>query len=205
MTAKALAEAAYTLKITLSGSKPPIWRRFCLPGAVTLDRLHDVIQIVMGWQETHLHRFEIAHRCYEEKSEESEADALNEGEYRLCDLVAGKGDRFTYEYDFGDGWRHVLLIEAVTRPPAGHGACVACLDGRRRCPPEDVGGSDGYAEFLSALGDPDHPERASYLEWCGGDFDPAAFDLDAVNLELAKYVRWARPRTVDQELWAGRH
>ena len=193
-------ETAYVIKITLTGNKPPIWRRFCVPGEITLDRLHDVIQIVMGWQESHLHCFKIGGQGYTEAPEDVSVDGREEGNFRLCDVVPRVRTEFSYEYDFGDGWRHALIVNTIDAVPAGHRACLGCLDGKRSCPPEDVGGIDGYDEFLAALDDQKHPEHETYREWCGGHFDPSAFDVNEVNLELAKYARWSRPRLVAQEL-----
>lgn len=194
------SKTAYTLKITLLGSKPSIWRRFCVPGEITLDRLHDIIQIVMSWEESHLHRFTINDRRFSEKPED-EADGEEDADFALSDLVPKVKTKFLYEYDFGDGWEHALLVESINEVPEGHRACVCCMDGKRACPPEDVGGIDGYAEYLLALKDPKHPEHEPYLEW-RGPFDPTEFDIDAVNFELAKYCRWSRPRSISQELFA---
>lgn len=187
-------QTAYIIKITLLGSKPPIWRCFCVPGQTTLDRLHDVIQIVMGWQESHLHCFEIDGQRYSEAPEDMDTDGQEEGNFRLCDLVPRAKTKFSYEYDFGDGWQHTLIVDSIETVPPGHRVRVTCLAGEGSCPPEDVGGPDGYKEFLAALDNPKHPEHESYREWCGGGFDRTAYDLDAVNFELAKYTRWSRPR-----------
>ena len=194
--------SAYAMKISLLGSKPAIWRRFCVPADITFDRLHDVIQIVMGWEESHLHCFEINGRKFSESDEDMDVDWMEEAEFVLSDLVPRAGAKFLYEYDFGDGWEHELLVERIDEVPKGHGACIQCLDGKRACPPEDVGGIGGFEEYLSALENPKHPEHIEYREW-RGPFDPKAFDLNAVNIEIAKYCRWSRPRAVSQELFAG--
>jgi len=193
-------KTAYQIKMALSGIKPPIWRRFSVPGEITLDRLHDVIQIVMGWEEMHLHCFEINGQRYTEAPEDADLDGVEEGRHRLCDLIKRPKAKFTYEYDFGDGWHHTLVIEKITPVPKDHEARIVCLHGRRSCPPEDVGGIWGYGEFLAALANPEHAEHTEYLEWCGGEFDPDAFDEDTVNLELLKYARWSRPRVLSDAL-----
>ncbi len=195
--------AAYVIKISLLDTKPSIWRRFCVPGGITLDRLHDVIQIVMGWQECHLHCFEIDGQRYTESPEDPEVDGQEEAGFKLSDLVSRAKAKFAYKYDFGDGWRHELAVESIGQVPKGHRACIGCMDGKRSCPPEDVGGIDGYAEFLAALCDPNHSEHDSYKEWCGAGFDPKAFDSELTNVELGKYARWSRPRQVDQQLAGG--
>jgi hypothetical protein len=95
----------------------------------------------------------------------------------------GEGQKFTYEYDFGDDWRHEVKVEKVL-PPDAEQQLPMCIKGKRACPPEDIGGVWGYYEFLEAIKDPDHPDHEMYTEWRGDDFDPEAFDLDMVNSRL---------------------
>ena len=93
-----------------------------------------------------------------------------------------------YEYDFGDGWEHDVVLErAVSSLPIALNARLVAGEGA--CPPEDVGGIGGYYGFLEAIKDPKHPEHDDMLEWCGGAFDPDALDLDEIN----SYFR-RRPR-----------
>jgi len=94
--------------------------------------------------------------------------------------------RFVYEYDFGDSWEHELVVEQVLPPEPGATVPI-CLTGKRACPPEDVGGIWSYADFLEALRDPEHAEHEEYTEWIGGEFDPEAFDNEAVNRELQRH------------------
>jgi hypothetical protein len=182
----------------LDDIQPEILRRFVVPGDITLDRLHDVIQIVMGWQDYHLHTFSIGKKRYTENPESKE-DGAREDLYRLVDLIRQKGRTFGYEYDFGDDWQHTITIEdsryfKVAQAP------LACLDGARACPPEDVGGVWGYREFLKAINDPRHAEHETHKEWISGhpcypgSYDSEGFDSDMVNFELLKYLRWSRQR-----------
>ena len=186
-------ERFYLLKIQLLDIEPAIWRRFVVPGSITLDRLHDVIQIVMGWTDSHLHEFTIGKKRYTEYPEFKE-DGLACGRYRLVNLIKRKGRTFGYIYDFGDFWKHELLIEESRYFDPRLRTPIVCLDGARACPPEDVGGVSGYFEFCKALKDPKHEEHESYMEWSGGDFDSERFDVDSVNWELMKYLRWSRDR-----------
>jgi Plasmid pRiA4b ORF-3-like protein len=91
--------------------------------------------------------------------------------------------RFVYDYDFGDGWEHDVIIEEITWPHLGLKFAV-CIDGQNACPPEDVGGPGGYSEFLDAISDPTHEEHKSSLEWAGGSFDPVAFSVAGTNAAL---------------------
>ncbi len=119
---------------------------------------------------------------------------------RLADLVKQKGRTFHYLYDFGDGWEHELVLEESRYFNPELRTELACLDGQRACPPEDVGGVPGYFEFLNALKDPNHEEHESYTEWSGGNFDSERFDPELVDWELMKYLRWSRDR---YQSWGG--
>jgi hypothetical protein len=186
-------ERFYLLKIQLLDIEPAIWRRFMVPADITLDRLHDVIQIIMGWTDSHLHEFVIGDKRYTEDPESKE-DGLVGGRYRLGDLIKQKGRTFRYRYDFGDGWEHELVLEQSRPINPGLGTEPVCLEGERACPPEDVGGVPGYFEFCNALKDPKHKSHQMYKGWYGGDFDSERFDSESVNRELMKYIRWSRDR-----------
>ncbi|MBN1548903.1 MAG: plasmid pRiA4b ORF-3 family protein [Syntrophaceae bacterium] len=192
-------ERFYLLKIQLLDIEPAIWRRFAVPASITLDRLHDVIQIVMGWTDSHLHEFTIGNKRYTEYPESKE-DGLACGRYRLEDLIKQKGRTFRYLYDFGDSWEHELVLEESRYFNLELRTELACLDGQRACPPEDVGGVPGYFEFLNALKDPNHEEYESYTEWSCGNFDSERFDPESINWELMKYLRWSRDR---YQSWGG--
>lgn len=194
-----MSERSYLLKIQLLDIEPAIWRRFVMPASITLDRLHDVIQIVMGWTDSHLHEFTIGNKRYTEYPESKE-DGLACGRYRLADLIKQKGRTFHYLYDFGDGWEHELVLEESRYFNPELRTELACLDGQRACPPEDVGGVPGYFEFLNALKDLNHEEHESYTEWSGGNFDSERFDPELVDWELMKYLRWSRDR---YQNWGG--
>ncbi|MFC1524025.1 plasmid pRiA4b ORF-3 family protein [Thermodesulfobacteriota bacterium] len=187
---KKAPKAAYQLKVSLLYSKPPIWRRIQVPGGMTLARLHDVIQLCMGWTDTHLHQFMIGNDFYaipDEDDEWGEIRTLDESKFKLCDLEADMRKHCMYEYDFGDGWEHKIKIEKVIPPddkPAPHPILLA---GARACPPEDIGGPPGYEDFLAALQDPQSEEHAEMLEWYGSDpFDPDFFEMDEINKLLKK-------------------
>jgi hypothetical protein len=173
-------DALLQVRITLADvTDPPVWRRVLIPPAYRLDRVHMVIQAAMGWENYHLHAFRLGDESYAAPDPEDELGYLDETKFRLGDLVA-KADRIDYEYDFGDGWDHALVIEAHTVAQVGieYPACVA---GEGACPPEDCGGSYGFAEFKAVLAGPPSAERAELLQWAGGDYDPDCFDLSVAN------------------------
>jgi hypothetical protein len=172
----------YQIKVTLNESKPPIWRRLLVPGDVTLEDLHYIIQIAMGWTNSHLHQFIVGEIYFGEPHPDYDDDLQmnDERRFRLEQIAENEGFRFCYEYDFGDSWMHTLLVEKILEPEPGQQYPV-CVKGERACPPEDVGGVWGYGDFLEAIGDPDHPEHEDYLEWIGGGFDPEEFNLEETN------------------------
>jgi hypothetical protein len=186
-------KSIYQIKVTLNGSKPPIWRRVLVPDSIALHQLHNILQIVMGWDNYHLHQFIIDGEYFGEPEEEDgySEELKNEKRYRLNQFVTRKGFKFVYEYDFGDSWEHVVHVEAIL--PIEKGAQYpVCLEGKRACPPEDIGGVWGYDDFLKAFADPKHPEHDDIVEELGEDFDPGFFDLDDVNLGLRAYAVRAR-------------
>jgi hypothetical protein len=175
----------YQLKVTLTGSRPPIWRRLQVRSDTTLQELHDILQFSMGWLDGHLHQFVVGGVQYGPADDEDWGiDVEDERAVTVADIVSGAGDRFVYEYDFGDGWEHDVRIEKVLEPKP-EASYPVCLTGRRACPPDDVGGIWGYADFLRSISDPGDPEHDELLEWVGGEFDPEAFDLADVNAALA--------------------
>ena len=168
--------------------EPPIWRRIQITDC-TLDDLHECIQAAMGWENYHLHQFEIdGLRCGPPAPNDSDFGLEMEDETRmlLSEIVPKGGQRFhfVYEYDFGDGWRHELLFEGHP-PPEKRREYPLCVEGERACPPEDVGRTYGYQEYLEAMADPKHEEHESFMEW-GGPFDPEEFDAEAVTKKMRR-------------------
>ena len=175
----------YQIKVTLKGSKPPIWRRIQVTSETTLAKLHRILQRVMGWEGSHLYQFIIASMVYGDPGMLGELDAKDARMVTLETLVRREKFKFLYEYDFGDSWEHELLVEKRLLLEEGKRYPV-CLTGKRACPPEDCGGIWGYVSFLEAIRDPEHPEHEEMVEWVGGEFDPDALDLDEINRELQR-------------------
>jgi len=180
---KKKTSAIYQLKITLQSSKPPIWRRVLVPSDMKLSTLHDVIQIAMGWEDAHLHQFDDGQNFYG-LPEMSLDDALDSSKTKLEKVLPAEKAKILYEYDFGDSWEHVVLLEKILEPDPAQTYPV-CIKGSRACPPEDCGGIWGYEDLLAKLADPKNPEREDLLDWLGvEDFDPDDFDLESINEEL---------------------
>jgi hypothetical protein len=180
----------HQLKVTLEGVKPPVWRRIVVPSEFTLFDLHCVIQIAMGWEDCHMHDFTIGRERYALPDPEEFGQPLDETRAVLRNVARVRG-KIRYQYDFGDSWHHVIVVEKVlesqeTLPPT-------CIAGARACPPEDSGGPWGYLEKLRALANPDDEDSEELREWLGEDFDPARFEIDAVNRDLRDAFR-PKPR-----------
>lgn len=172
------------LRVTLSDVAPPIWRRFLVHGADDLAHLHEVLQDVMGWTDSHLHMFVADGRAYGVPDPEFDDDTDSEEGVRIDALLQQKGDSIRYDYDFGDGWEHEVVLEEILDAREVKQAVPRCLAGERACPPEDVGGVPGYEDFLAAYRDEAHPEHDDLVEWIGEGFDPEGIDIEEINAFL---------------------
>lgn len=184
-------EFIYQLRVELLGLRPAIWRQILVRGSVQLSRLHAILLMTMGWDGGHVHEYVIGDKNYGEVDPLFRPDVpddpplLDEAKATLA-VVLGDRKLFTYIYDFGDNWQHRVKVEKIL-PPDSDLRSPICLAGRNACPPKDVGGGPGYIEFLEAITDPSHEDHEQLLEWCGGSFDPDAFDLAAVNERLSEF------------------
>jgi hypothetical protein len=193
------------VRLDLHGAKPPVWRRLELPGDVTLARLHDVIQASMGWYDSHLHRFRTArdhrspHFVTHVDLEEGDEGIL-EDDVRIDQVLAENKDELWYEYDFGDGWDHRLVVEAILDEPP---STARCTGGRMACPPEDCGGLGGYDELArwvrSGYDDALLPgvfdDAAHAHDWLPLDWHPDQFDLEHAKVAVAAAVAEPVPVT----------
>lgn len=187
MSSKKEALKLYEIKITLMELTPAIWRRVLVPRDIMLADLHHVIQIAMGWEDSHLHEFEIGRKRYGPMLDDPfgpDEALVNEDIVHLNGVAKPKA-KFVYSYDFGDGWRHEIQIERELEAESGQRQ-ASCIGGENACPPEDSGGPFGYPSMLDAMSDPQHEQHEEILEWMGEDFDPLRFDLAATNRRLAK-------------------
>lgn len=167
----------FQFKITLRGSKPPIWRRIQVEDC-TLEKFHEHIQTAMGWTNSHLYSFEIDGEQYGNRKILEDLDCIDTRKTKLSHILPPSGVkfRFTYIYDFGDYWDHDVVYEGSSAKESGQ-KYPRCVTGKMACPPEDIGNLGGYDDFLEALADPKHELHKQYSEW-GTGFDPEAFDAD---------------------------
>lgn len=183
MAATKQPKQIYQLHISLDNIRPPIWRRLLVPSNVRLSELSEIILTAMGWMGYHLHQFIINGVYYGNPEYNDMGKTKNETRVALREIARMVGYKFKYEYDFGDGWMHTIKVEKILPAEVGVQYPV-CIKGKRACPPKDVGGPWGYAEFLETIQDPESDRAAEMLEWVGGEFDPEEFELAVINILL---------------------
>jgi hypothetical protein len=172
------------LKVTLRGIRPAIWRRLVVSADTTLTRLHRVLQIAMGWQDSHMHEFRV-----DDRRPAGLGSAQMGRSARIGDVLTEMSSSLTYTYDLGDGWEHSIVLEK--RFSGGDDTeYPVCLGGQQAGPPEDCGGVPGYYDLLEVLQNPADERYEEMRKWIGEDFDPRAFSVEAVNRQL----RSGRPR-----------
>ena len=173
----------YEIKVEIQRIDPPIWRLLQVPPRTSLKRLHKILQIAMGWTDSHLHLFKVDGKEYGDLISEWDFEVLDESKLTLGKIFAGGTKSFQYEYDMGDSWMHDITLQRQIESDETKPGCTA---GARACPPEDCGSVPGYYNLLVVLSDPDHEEHESMLEWVGGKYDPNAFDATAVDRALKR-------------------
>jgi hypothetical protein len=178
------------IRITLDDIKPAIWRRVELPVSNSLKTLHLAIQAVMLFENYHLFRFDIGEASYGIRFDDDYMDppTRDAANLRLAKLIERGVTTFTYTYDFGDDWRHSIVIEEVL-PADPATDYPRFVDGARRAPPEDVGGLPGFEAFLDTMAKPRHPERKSVLQWYGRPFDPEDISPDEIQARMAMLAK----------------
>lgn len=190
-----------TLRIEIKGIAPPVWRRIDVDGDISLRALHHIIQAAFGWTDAHLHEFRVEGKTYSmldnehvlEGGFDDDEEMLDDRKVKLNRLLY-PGQRFTYLYDFGDSWTHAIRVESIEQRPEPMGSAWI-IDGKRACPPEDVGGIRGYDAFVTTLKEePDSQEAMDHLRWVGGSFDAELFDQRMANAALLRMAwnGWGR-------------
>jgi len=179
----------YSLRISLDDAKPPIWRRVIVK-SLRLQDLHRVVQIAMGWEDMHLHGFDVRKIRVPLVGDGA---AIDEHSISIAQLFAAKIKKFTYTYDFGDSWKHTIAIEK-TLPAETSSSYPICVDGKGACPLEDIGGIDRWSRLLKLIGDMDEeiypaPDLDEALSRYGCDFIPPPFDVEETNNRLRKAFR----------------
>lgn len=179
-------KSIYMIKILLLETQPSVWRQFLVSSNITLHSLHLVVQDIMGWTKSHSYKFQIDKNTYANSDPGSgfnKKEFIDSRKTVFEHVINQKGETFRYEYDFGDSWNHMLLIEDIFKPKPGKKYPV-CVSGERACPPEDCGGIHGYADLLNIIKEPSNEQYLDTITWLGGHFDPDLFDTQLVNRKL---------------------
>ena len=180
----------YDIRVELEHIRPPIWRRFLLPGSDTLDDLHQAIQDSFGWGYDHLAHFATKGRGGEVIAEVifgggwGRGDAPDADMVTLADVVASGLKSWAYVYDFGDWWQHRVTVKKVLQVQGP--VRRRLLAGKRACPLEDCGGVGGYERmcaFVETGEDPYRDDSEELADWVG-DWRPEAFDLEAAQADF---------------------
>jgi hypothetical protein len=194
MTAAASLPTIARLKVSLDDVEPKVIRRLEVPLTIRLDRLHLVLQAAFGWENYHLWEFAAGRDVRFGLPDPDWDDGTRSG--RRADLAtaldaAGKKP-LKYLYDFGDGWEHTIKVEA-TGPTSPGILYPRLIQADGRCPPEDVGGPHGYADYLDAMADPRHERHDECVQWRGPGFDPNVVDVAVLTADVLALARkWSR-------------
>ena len=186
----------YRLYVFLLEIAPPIWRRIQLSSESSLNQLHRVLQVAMGWEDYHLHEFEVGGQHYGVPDPEFDlpGQVLKDSAMKLSRALPRKGSSLLYTYDFGDGWAHSVVLEDIA-PVEPDTKYPRVVDGARACPPEDSGGPHGYADLLNILASPRRKDHRQMREWAGKSFDPDKFSARDANPLLKQALpKSAKPR-----------
>lgn len=182
---------SFQFKIQIKGiTKPPVWRRLLVPADITFHTFHQIIQTAFGWENSHLYQFSLkgwgSLPSYKIPDDEDYIDEVEHSQIiRLLEVFNARAQTFTYIYDFGDDWKHSILLEEILEEGTNNAVCLA---GQGACPPENCGGVPGYAHLIEVLADPKNPEYKDLRRWLGitkkNEWDVNAFDLETVNSKL---------------------
>jgi len=176
-----------TFRIHLIGTEPLVTRTFKVSAQTTMYELHHIIQVGMGWTNSHLYQFNVGEEVIADtRLVDDELGAVTDVKGVLVTQVFSHvGNTVTYEYDFGDGWMHHLELVEISTHPIDE-VLPQIIGGENACPPEDCGGTYGHKELKEILMNPKHPEYKSSKIWVGSKFDPMVCDLKTIQQNLEK-------------------
>lgn len=184
---KKVTEQVFTLHVLLNKTKPAVWRRVIVPESFTLEALHSILQITMGWQMGHLYDFQIGKNRY------AESDDFDETPMEPLTTSLGRALKneksFVYNYDFGDSWQHEIKIEKLSDLDSRMNYPI-CIGGENACPPEDCGGTDSFKDLKATIANPDSEDFEEMMQWLGGFYSPFSFDPNRINRDLLWTIDW---------------
>lgn len=181
----------YRLMVTLGDVSPKVYRVLLVPGSFHLGQLHMLIQMSFGWNNSHLHEFVIGTKAfidtiYDEGG--SGKPRFDETKF-ILGLGLSLGQKFSYDYDFGDNWSHDIKVLGIEASLEGF-EYPMCIEGKNACPPDDCGGVHRYEELKKLLKSKDPKKRSPALRWLGGQFDPSVCDPNRLNRDMIWRFDW---------------
>ena len=192
---KKMSSEIYQLRVSLCDSEPEIWRRIIVSGDANLGFLHAVLQVAMGWTNSHLHQFDDGEKHYADPQNDEDDYSYDDGvvsvdefSVRLCDVLHTEGEELAYLYDFGDSWEHVIVLEKILKVHPQYTGLPVCIDGARACPPEDCGGMGGYEGVCEIIKSPKNDGYDEMMDWLGEKFNQEKFDIKKTNKFLQKII-----------------
>ncbi|HXJ91405.1 MAG TPA: plasmid pRiA4b ORF-3 family protein [Terriglobia bacterium] len=199
------SSVVYRLKVTVRGSRPPIWRRLQVAGDMSLNRLHLILQDLMGWQRLHPYQFDDGLAWYGQDFTDEDGEYTPVGEddtqVPLAEVAPKEKARFEYHYDLDDilfegTWCVTILVEQIL-PASANLRVPLCLAGKRAGPPDHFPGIGSYQECVIAFKDPTKPTHKDARKLLGDTFNPDAFDVEEANRRLAAIESLER----EPEVW----
>ncbi|MDB6170277.1 MAG: hypothetical protein JWM88_3141 [Verrucomicrobia bacterium] len=181
-------EKVFSLRLSVVGCQPRIWRRLLVRESMWLSRLHDSIQVAFDWFDYQTHAFNLEELRFGNPMKRDEAMIEDDRDVGLADLDLEHRNQFVYEYHFGEGWQIEIKIEKVLLIEKGTSYPV-CLAGERAGPPEDCGGLEAFHDMLACIKEPETDLGREWLEWLGPDYDPNACDVAKINKGLKKLTK----------------
>lgn len=196
---KSQEKQIFQFKVELEDTSPVVWRSFQVPHSISFYELHEVLQVVMGWMNSHLFMFRSGDLIITEESDEDsweDAEFRDAREIKLHELISAPKDKIVYEYDFGDSWEHTLTLEKILTEEEVQFAVPRCTAGAYACPPEDCGGVPGFERIKQIMSNSKNDEYLDTIQWLDHyypNYDPKEFSLGQVNKVLkvgvGKYFR----------------
>jgi hypothetical protein len=181
-------ETVLTLRMTVVGAQPRVWRRLLVRESMWLSRLHDSIQVLFDWFDYQTHAFALDDLKFGNPLKHDDRVVEDDRDVTLAELDLSQRERFMYEYHFGEGWQVEVRIEKLGVAEKGF-RYPLCLAGERAGPPEDCGGLEAFHDMLACLKVPLSDLGREWQEWLGPDYDPSVCDLDKLNRALRRLGR----------------
>jgi Plasmid pRiA4b ORF-3-like protein len=174
-----------SLHLQIVGCRPPVWRRLLVKESMWLSRLHDSVQLLFDWFDYQTHTFSFGELRFGNPLKQEGRMVEDDRDVTLAELDLEQHPRFTYVYNFDEGWRVEIAVEKPPAPKKG-ARYPRIAAGERAGPPEDCGGPEAYHDMLASLKEPETDLGREWREWVGTDYDPEACDLEKLNQALRK-------------------